>query len=754
MATNVFANNNEIVSKGADGKSVAAFPDVCWTPPAPPVGPIPLPYPNSTEDKDLDNGTTTVQIKDKTVCMGDTSYIAKSKGDEGATQSQQKNMLTSAIQGKGYFITSSQDVKVEGKGATRHLDTMTHNHGSPAGTPGQGEVSGMGAGEAISSAQPEAPKPIEVKFLGVAIIREDTFREGTNIGTTYCFSTQEQINNVSSCDEIRTYCENAGLQVPDADHCVLSNDENNPELQVVNIAKYRAAVDNSTKQYLITYTKNNTRSPICSKSMVGPDVAFVLLFSGTNISKHVTMQILRNQGETYSQSEKQKNCYNYGFSDGAQFVDTLKKTISTNISIMFSVHLDLAKSAKYIISVEDSTSTKFSCPTILSYKKMYYGLYYDIDNTSYKNDIINFCTSIKTLLLSLSKFVDLECIRTENDPALFSRKNIDYIGKAIKKIQSVGYVYSPEYIPIFVLPDSMLEKQNTIPLDFYITIGSANNAEHIAYMNKSVGDVASSSIGGNTGVSLKVDSISEVQSGQGITLTPVLSHSIPRITEQNVPGWPDVELIIQGVPSPSSGDVGPDMYAFFLSISQTKITNGLSILNTTITNEKTYRIQGELTYKSYMITVGFRSDCYANQFIVIGYHNLVCIEQYPIRYATPPNNTLDIVAQNNLEKTLYHEIGHALGLVSCNRENNTEKCSGYPCNKLDNCRHHKNDDGILHIHARATNFDGHANWYTRGDGIGPHCSNTCVMSGLSPLPSNSFCSECEKLLMKAPMCQI
>lgn len=40
MGCEVYANGDEIACKAGDGKVIAAFPDVCLTPPAPPAGPI------------------------------------------------------------------------------------------------------------------------------------------------------------------------------------------------------------------------------------------------------------------------------------------------------------------------------------------------------------------------------------------------------------------------------------------------------------------------------------------------------------------------------------------------------------------------------------------------------------------------------------------------------------------------------------------------------------------------------------------
>lgn len=139
MGTNVYANNNEISSKAAKGKSSASFPDPCWSPPPPPTGPIVIPYPNTAKAKTLKKGTRTVVIKGTMVAKKDISYFAKSSGNEPATKVFQKGFLTRTIKGKAYYIVWSQNVKFEGKGVARHNDKMTHNHGSMMGnTPPNG----------------------------------------------------------------------------------------------------------------------------------------------------------------------------------------------------------------------------------------------------------------------------------------------------------------------------------------------------------------------------------------------------------------------------------------------------------------------------------------------------------------------------------------------------------------------------------------------------------------------------------------
>jgi len=133
MSSHVFANGQEIASKVSTGKSVAAFPDTCLSPPSPPAGPVPLPYPNTGEAKDLDKGSSKVLIKDKMIALEDTSYFSKSMGNEAATKSQGMGVITGTIQGGVYFKNWSMDVKVEGKGVPRNIDMTTHNHASETG---------------------------------------------------------------------------------------------------------------------------------------------------------------------------------------------------------------------------------------------------------------------------------------------------------------------------------------------------------------------------------------------------------------------------------------------------------------------------------------------------------------------------------------------------------------------------------------------------------------------------------------------
>ncbi len=137
MANQVFANNREISCKSASGKSIAAFPDVCFTPPqAPPTPPgVPIPYPNTGMAKDTTSGTRTVKISGKEVMLKDQSYYKTSYGDEAGCAAK-KGVITSKNKGKVYFTSWSMNVKFEGKNVVRHMDLTTHNHASmPGNTP-------------------------------------------------------------------------------------------------------------------------------------------------------------------------------------------------------------------------------------------------------------------------------------------------------------------------------------------------------------------------------------------------------------------------------------------------------------------------------------------------------------------------------------------------------------------------------------------------------------------------------------------
>lgn len=128
METHVYANDNEICSRAADGRSTAAFPDPCWSPPGPSAGPVLIPYANTAFASELENGSTTVFVCATPVALKDVSWLANSTGNEPATQAFAKGQKTGVIKGKAFFIDWSINVKFEGLNVCRHTDPMTHNH--------------------------------------------------------------------------------------------------------------------------------------------------------------------------------------------------------------------------------------------------------------------------------------------------------------------------------------------------------------------------------------------------------------------------------------------------------------------------------------------------------------------------------------------------------------------------------------------------------------------------------------------------
>lgn len=128
----VFANGREISGKATGTKSIAAMPDVCMSPPSPPAGPVPIPYPNTAVAADTAGGSKTVKVKGKEVGLKNASTYKKSTGNEPATNSFGAGVVSHKIQGAMRNAAWSFDVKIEGQNALRHMDLTTHNHANPA----------------------------------------------------------------------------------------------------------------------------------------------------------------------------------------------------------------------------------------------------------------------------------------------------------------------------------------------------------------------------------------------------------------------------------------------------------------------------------------------------------------------------------------------------------------------------------------------------------------------------------------------
>lgn len=136
MGANVFANGKEISGKGSGNKTIAAMPDVCLSPPSPPAGPIPIPYPNFSQASDTTDGSKKVKIGGKEVCLKGKSSFKKSKGDEAATNSFGASVVSHKIQGAVKHQAGSFDIKFEGSNVVRFGDITTGNHSNPGLPPG------------------------------------------------------------------------------------------------------------------------------------------------------------------------------------------------------------------------------------------------------------------------------------------------------------------------------------------------------------------------------------------------------------------------------------------------------------------------------------------------------------------------------------------------------------------------------------------------------------------------------------------
>lgn len=130
----VYANSLEVACKAQGNKVIAAFPDVCFTPPENPATPpgVPIPYPSFGFDSDTDKGTSTVKIGGQTITQKNKSYYTKTTGTEAGCAAK-KGIITSKNTGKEYAVAWSSNVKADGEPVNRMTDLSTNNHASPQG---------------------------------------------------------------------------------------------------------------------------------------------------------------------------------------------------------------------------------------------------------------------------------------------------------------------------------------------------------------------------------------------------------------------------------------------------------------------------------------------------------------------------------------------------------------------------------------------------------------------------------------------
>jgi hypothetical protein len=121
MPVTVGVNFLSIVNADSNGVTIA-FPDVCKTP-APPAGPIPIPYPNIAKSSDTAKGTKKVKADGKPICVKDSNF-STSVGDEPGSVG---GVASNKTKGKAEFVNFSFDVQFEGKNVPRSFDLMLHN---------------------------------------------------------------------------------------------------------------------------------------------------------------------------------------------------------------------------------------------------------------------------------------------------------------------------------------------------------------------------------------------------------------------------------------------------------------------------------------------------------------------------------------------------------------------------------------------------------------------------------------------------
>ncbi len=117
------------------GGNCMAMPDVCLTPMPPPVGTVPIPYPNTAMLNQATKTSTKVKFVSKEVVTMK-SEIPKSMGDEAGTN---KGVMSGMNMDKVTFKMGSSMVKVEGQPCI-HLTSMSAHNGMSANAPAGTQV--------------------------------------------------------------------------------------------------------------------------------------------------------------------------------------------------------------------------------------------------------------------------------------------------------------------------------------------------------------------------------------------------------------------------------------------------------------------------------------------------------------------------------------------------------------------------------------------------------------------------------------
>jgi hypothetical protein len=111
--------------------AMASVPDVCKTP-APPAGPVPIPYPNMAETTMADPGGLVMNVLvDLKPAMNMSSKVLMTSGDEAGVAG---GVVSGKMKGEMTFIDGSMKVMVGGKPAVRVTCQTLHNAKNTMGT--------------------------------------------------------------------------------------------------------------------------------------------------------------------------------------------------------------------------------------------------------------------------------------------------------------------------------------------------------------------------------------------------------------------------------------------------------------------------------------------------------------------------------------------------------------------------------------------------------------------------------------------
>ncbi|MDR0379224.1 MAG: DUF4150 domain-containing protein [Candidatus Accumulibacter sp.] len=112
------------------GTAMSTAPDVCKTP-APPAGPVPIPYVNVFQCNMADPGSACQKVMiDSAPALHEKSKTLISNGDEPGTAG---GVVSGKFIGQGEFIMGSQKVKFENKNAVAQGALTKHNNGNTVG---------------------------------------------------------------------------------------------------------------------------------------------------------------------------------------------------------------------------------------------------------------------------------------------------------------------------------------------------------------------------------------------------------------------------------------------------------------------------------------------------------------------------------------------------------------------------------------------------------------------------------------------